>query len=70
MMLDGYNNETIYFYIKYQDIYKESDKKLAKYIYLIGKNNFPDRIPFNAKTTMEWVLPPGVTVISRMNLLK
>ena len=39
-------------------------------IYLIGKNNFPDRTPFNAKTTMEWVLPPGVTVISRMDLLK
>ena len=29
-----------------------------------------DRTPFNAKTTMEWVLPPGVTVISRMDLLK
>ena len=70
MMLDGCSNETIYFYIKRQHDYKESDKKLAKYIYLIGKNNFPDRTPFNAKTTMEWVLPPGVTVISRMDLLK
>lgn len=70
MMLDGYSNETIYFYIKRQNDYKESDKKLAKYIYLIGKNNFPGRTPFNAKTTMEWVLPPGVTVISRMDLLK
>lgn len=70
MMLDGYSNETIYFYIKYQDTDKESDKKLAKYIYLIGKNNFPDRIPFHTKTTMEWVLPPGVSVISRMDLLK
>ena len=69
-MLNGCSNETIYFYIKQQYGYKESDKKLAKYIYLIGKNNFTDRTPFNAKTTMEWVLPPGVTVISRMDLLK
>ncbi len=29
-----------------------------------------DRTPFNAKTTMEWVLPPRVTVIGRMDLLK
>ena len=33
MMLDGCSNETIYFYIKHQHNYKESDKKLAKYIY-------------------------------------
>ena len=70
MMLDGCSNETIYFYIKHQHNYKESDKKLAKYIYLIGKNNFPNRPLFNARTTMERVLPPGVTVISRMDLLK
>ena len=60
----------IYFYTKHQPNYKDSDKKLEKYIYLIGKNNFPDRPLFNAKATMEWVLPPGVTVISRKDLLK
>ena len=47
-----------------------ADSKLAKYIYLIGKNNFPDRTPFNAKTTMECVLPPEVTVIRRTDILK
>lgn len=70
MMADGCSNETIYFYIKYKKNYKDSDDKLAKYIYFIGKNNFPERCAFNPKTTMEWVLPPEVLVISRTDLLK
>ena len=53
MMLDGHTNETIYFYIKGQPDFNESKRKLEKYIYLIGKNNFHYRfsikcnIPFN-----------------------
>lgn len=70
MMLDDYSNETIYFYIKHQKEFHDSDEKLAKYIYMIGKNNFPNRTPFNSKTTMEWVLPPDVIIISRTDLLK
>ena len=70
MMVDGCSNELIYFYIKHQESFQDTDSKLAKYIYLIGKNNFPDRDPFNAKTTMEWVLPPEVTVIKRADILK
>ncbi len=70
MMADGCSNEVIYFYIKHQKGFSVPDQTLAKYIYIIGKNNFPDRIPFNMKTTMEWVLPPGVIVISRTSLLK
>ena len=70
MMADGYSNELIYFYIKSQKSFHEPEGKLVKYIYLIGKNNFPDRTPFNARTTMEWVLPPGTTVITRTDLLK
>ena len=57
MMADGCSNELIYFYIKRQKAFHESERNLADYIYLIGKNNFPDRTPFNAKTVMEWVLP-------------
>lgn len=57
MMADGCSNELIYFYIKHQKAFHESERNLADYIYLIGKNNFPDRTPFNAKTVMEWVLP-------------
>ena len=53
MMVDGCSNELIYFYIKHQESFQDTDSKLEKYIYLIGKNNFPDRDPFNAKTTME-----------------
>lgn len=49
MMADGCSNEMIYFYIKKQETFHESDSKLADYIYLIGKNNFPDRIPFHIK---------------------
>ena len=70
MMVNGCSNETIYFYIKNQEEFHESDHKLADYIYVIGKNNFPDRIPFNIKTTMEWVMPPEVIVINRTDLLK
>lgn len=70
MMVNGCSNETIYFYIKNQEEFHESDHKLADYIYVIGKNNFPDRIPFNIKTTMEWVMPPEVIVINKTDLLK
>ena len=70
MMADGCSNELIYFYIKRQKAFHESERNLADYIYLIGKNNFPDRTPFNAKTVMEWVLPPGVIIITRTDLLK
>lgn len=70
MMADGCGNEVIYFYIKRQEAFRDSDHKLADYIYIIGKNNFPDRIPFNAKTMMEWVLPPEIVTISRTDLLK
>ncbi len=70
MMADGCSNELIYFYIKRQTMFHESERKLAEYIYLIGKNNFPDRTPFNAKTTMEWVIPPEVIIITRTELLK
>lgn len=70
MMDDGWSNELIYFYIKYQESFHDSDHKLEDYIYVIGKNNFPDRVLFNKRTTMEWVLPPEVTVISRADLLK
>ena len=70
MMLDGHTNETIYFYIKKHPDFNESEKKLQKYIYLIGKNNFPDRIPFNAKYLMEKVLPPDVICFKRTEILK
>ena len=70
MMLDGHTNETIYFYIKEHPDFNESEKKLQKYIYLIGKNNFPDRIPFNANYLMEKVLPPDVICFKRTEILK
>ena len=70
MMLDGHTNETIYFYIKKHPDFNEPEKKLQKYIYLIGKNNFPDRIPFNAKYLMEKVLPSDVICFKRTEILK
>lgn len=70
MMLDGHTNETIYFYIKEHPDFNEPEKKLQKYIYLIGKNNFPDRIPFNAKYFMEKVLPPDVICFKRREIFK
>lgn len=70
MMLDGHTNETIYFYIKGHPDFHEPARKLQKYIYLIGKNNFPDRIPFNPKYLMERVLPPDVLCFKRTDILK
>lgn len=70
MMADGCSNELIYFYIKNQKNFHDSEQKLAEYIYLIGKNNFPNRALFNARTTRERVIQPDVTVVNRTDLLK
>lgn len=70
MMDDGQSNETIYFYILRQPSFHEKKQKLEKYIYLIGKNNFPDRAIFNAKYLMERVIPPDVIVLKRTEILK
>lgn len=70
MMDDGHSNETIYFYIQRQPRFHESKQNLSKYIYLIGKNNFPDRAPFNVKYLMEWVISPDVIVLKRTEILK
>ncbi len=37
MMADGFSNEIIYFYIKHQESFHDSDRKLENYIYIIGK---------------------------------
>ena len=37
MMADGCSNELIYFYIKRQKAFHESERNLADYISLIGK---------------------------------
>ena len=70
MMDDGHSNETIYFYIQRQPCFHESKRKLEEYIYLIGKNNFPDRALFNAKYLMERVISPEVIVLKRTEILK
>ena len=70
MMADGCSNELIYFYIKNQKNFHDSEQKLAEYIYLIGKNNFPNRALFNARTTRERIIQPDVTAINRTDLLK
>jgi len=70
MMDDGHSNETIYFYINRQPCFRESKRQLGEYIYLIGKNNFPDRMLFNAKYLMEWIVPPEVVVLKRTEILK
>lgn len=70
MMLDGLSGETIYFYLLAQPEFQGNARQAEKYIYLIGKNNFPDRPAFHAKYLTESVYPPDVTVISRTSLLK
>ena len=70
MMVDSRSNETIYFYIQRQPDFHESKQKLETYIYLIGKNNFPERAPFNAKYLIEWVFSQDVIVLKRAEILK
>ena len=70
MMLDGHTDETIYFYIREQEDFTESMEQLARYIYLIGKNNFPGRIPFNAQYLIEYAMPSDVICFKRMEILK
>ena len=70
MMLDGHSSETIYFYLLAQPEFQEGARQAEKYIYLIGKNNFPGRPAFNVKYLTAWIYPPDVTVISRTSLLK
>lgn len=70
MMADGRSNETIYFYIKLQPDFHESKKKLMEYIYLIGKNNFPNRAPFHPKHLMEQVISPDIVILKRSEILK
>ena len=70
MMRDGHSNETIYYYIYEQPDFKENEELLVKYIYLIGKNNFPNRAPFNPVCLMEQVLPPEVISFKRTEILK
>lgn len=70
MMLDGHSNETIYFFIREREDFTESTEQLGRYIYLIGKNNFLGRIPFNARYLMENVMSPDVICFKRMEILK
>ena len=70
MMVDGHSNETIYYYIQRQARFTEGNGQLEKYIYLIGKNNFPKRRPFNAKCLRDYVYPPSVLNIRRREVLK
>ena len=70
MMADDHSNETIFFYIRDYTDYTGSAKKLGKYIYYIGKNNFPERIPFHEKLLFEQVLPQGVISFQRTEILK
>ena len=70
MMDDGHSSETIYFYITRQPSFCGSKRNLANYIYVIGKNNFPNQPLFRWSYLMESVLPPDVIVIRRTEILK
>lgn len=70
MMDDGHSSETIYFYITRQSCFCESKQQLIKYIFLIGKNNFPNQSLLHWNYLMEKVLPPDVIVIRRTEILK
>lgn len=69
MMVDGYDDETIYFYIR--KIRGEvSPRSLREYIMAISKENFPNRKRANSLGGKDLVYPDDVTVIRRNSLLK
>ena len=69
MMADGYDDETIYFYIR--KIREEvSPRSLREYIMAISKENFPNRKRANSLGGKDLVYPDDVTVIKRNSLLK
>ncbi|MDE6232559.1 MAG: transposase [Lachnospiraceae bacterium] len=70
MMADGHSSETIYFYVRGQPDFTESREILIRYIYLIGRNNFTNRVPFRGSEVMEYVLPSGVVSFKRTEILK
>lgn len=69
MMVDGYDDETIYFYIRKirEDV---SPRSLREYIMAISKENFPNRKRANSLGGKDLVYPDDVTVIRRNSLLK
>lgn len=69
MLQDGHSDDTVYFYVLQQG-YQGAKSSLQNYIYLIGKNNFPDKPRLSRKWFIEWGYPEDVIVIKQNNLLK
>ena len=68
MIRDGYSYKMIYAYVMYKG-YKGSQSCLNSYIYLINKNNFPDKKSKNIFYEKE-KYPRDIMVIKRNELLK
>jgi len=69
MIRDGIRDDIIYSYVMSKG-YVGNPHALRDYIYLISKNNFPNRTPMNLFSLKEWHYPDDVIVIKRMELLK
>ena len=70
MLRDGIEPECIYNYVQ-QKGYRGNLSSLSKYIYLIEKNNFPERRPANLYYRLNKMqYPDGVTRIKRAEVLK
>lgn len=69
MMRDGFSDETIYFYL-HQQGYSGKDQTLWRYLYILSKNNFPNRPHYNLNRRLEKQYPADVTVIQRHQLFQ
>ena len=69
MLRDGVGDDIIYSYAISRG-YSGKPHALRDYIYLIKKNNFPDRTPMNLSAFKTWDYPDGITVIKRTELLR
>ena len=68
MHKDGYENDTIFAYIIFKG-YDKSYRTLDNYIYLIGKNHFPEKAN-ELNIFHEYIYPSDITIIARTDLLK
>lgn len=70
MMLDGLDNKTIFYMIKFKSDYSGTDSALANYINAVGKNNFFLSDTFSLLYCMEEELPDDIIHYTRTDVLR
>ncbi|MGG5372232.1 ISL3 family transposase [Enterococcus sp. AZ196] len=69
MMADGLPDDTIYYYLRKQGCDRK-ESTIWSYLYLISKNNFPNRGRMNRIRLTEFRYPDDVVIFTRNQLVK